>query len=130
MGIRGMMEDEMRGKESPRSNETIGLEPSRDEVTLDSFYVKGDNLEGISGGLTVWWEEEVESVIFSACKNIIDMKEEGRFRSEKKMEGFRRMIEECGFIDLHFSVIRFSWVNKREDGLIKERIDRALVNIN
>ena len=39
------------------------------------------------------------------------------------------MIEECRLIDLKYQGQKFTWINKRENGLIKKRIDRALVNL-
>ena len=40
------------------------------------------------------------------------------------------MIENCNPIDVKPQVQRFTWICKMEEGIIKERIDRALVNLN
>ena len=55
-------------------------------------------------------------------------KEGGKIRAERKIRGFRQMIEEC-LIDLNYQGKKFTWINKRESGVIKERIDRVLVNL-
>lgn len=39
------------------------------------------------------------------------------------------MIEEPKLINLHFKGLKFTWENKRKSGMIRERIERALVNM-
>ena len=45
------------------------------------------------------------------------------------MKCFKKLIENFSFIDLILQGLKFTWINKKEDELIKERIDRALVNL-
>ena len=56
-------------------------------------------------------------------------KDEGRIRFERKIKGFRDMIEGSNLINLNSQRQRFTWISKREEGIIKERIDRTLVNL-
>ncbi|KAH1054867.1 hypothetical protein J1N35_032932 [Gossypium stocksii] len=44
----------------------------------------------------------------------------------RDIQAFREMIENLSCIDLNFKGLRFARFNTREDGLIEERIDRAL----
>ena len=39
------------------------------------------------------------------------------------------MIEGSNLINLNSQRQRFTWISKREEGIIKERIDRTLVNL-
>ena len=56
-------------------------------------------------------------------------KEGGRIKDARKIRGFRSMVEESQLIDLKAQGQRFTWVCRREDEVIKERIDRAMVNV-
>lgn len=56
-------------------------------------------------------------------------KEGGRVRDDRKLMGFRNLVEQSGFIDLGFNGQKFTWIGKKEV-LIKERLDRAVVNID
>jgi hypothetical protein len=53
----------------------------------------------------------------------------GNDREEWMMEGFREVVQYCGFTDLGFSGAPFTWDNRR-DGVhnIKVRLDRALAD--
>ena len=55
--------------------------------------------------------------------------EGGKMRAAKKIKGFRQMVENCKLIDLQFKGQKFTWINRREEGMIKERIDKGLVNL-
>lgn len=51
-------------------------------------------------------------------------------RSEGQKENFRQTIEDCHLSDLGLSGSKFTWSNAREDGgFTKERLDRALANL-
>jgi exonuclease III len=53
----------------------------------------------------------------------------GQDREEWKMEGFREVVEECGFTDLGFSGLWYTWDNRREGrSNIKVRLDRCLAD--
>ncbi|OMP12130.1 reverse transcriptase [Corchorus capsularis] len=55
-------------------------------------------------------------------------KEGGKERNPQKLQCFRNMMDTCGLFDLHYQGQRFTWLDKRES-LIKERIDRAIANM-
>jgi hypothetical protein len=53
----------------------------------------------------------------------------GHDREEWKMEGFRETVEACGFMDLGYSGLPYTWDNKREGrSNIKVRLDRCLAD--
>ena len=56
-------------------------------------------------------------------------KEWGKVKVVRKIKGFRQKIDNCCLIDLKFQGEKLTWINKREDGFIKERIDKAMVNL-
>lgn len=53
----------------------------------------------------------------------------GLLRPERQMEGFREAVAECGFMDLGFVGLPYTWDN-RQPGIrnVKVRLDRALAN--
>ncbi|XVF66220.1 hypothetical protein PTKIN_Ptkin10aG0018000 [Pterospermum kingtungense] len=70
--------------------------------------------EGLSGGLALWWRDldNMWSLRMKVMGNTA-----GFFES---MDLLILMID---------SMEKFTWINKREEGLVKERIDRAMVNL-
>jgi hypothetical protein len=62
---------------------------------------------------------------------ILDQSEKvgGALRNYGQMEDFRRAIHECNLGDLGYTGSKFTWSNKRENGVfVKERLNRALAN--
>lgn len=53
----------------------------------------------------------------------------GALRPERQMNGFRDAVAMCGFLDLGFSGLPYTWDN-RQEGIhnIKVRLDRAFAN--
>ena len=50
----------------------------------------------------------------------------GLERSQQQMDGFRRVVNACGFHDLGFEGPEFTWCNRRTgDGRIQLRLDRV-----
>jgi hypothetical protein len=50
-------------------------------------------------------------------------------RRERHMEEFRLALEECSLGDLGFNELRFTWSNKRADGVVTQvRLDKAVAN--
>lgn len=50
-------------------------------------------------------------------------------RSERQMEGFREAVEECGFVDLGFIGLPYTWDNRQPANTnVKCRLDRGLAN--
>ena len=47
-------------------------------------------------------------------------------RSESQMQGFRNVVDDCGFMDLGFTGPRFMWTNNRPRDMTWERLDRVL----
>ena len=56
-------------------------------------------------------------------------KKGGRRKEKKKIECFQEMINSCGLNDAHYKGQKFTWYRIRKGELIKERLDRALVNL-
>ena len=53
----------------------------------------------------------------------------GAGRSERQMEGFREAVAVCGFTDLGFIGLPYTWDNRQDDAHnIKVRLDRGLAN--
>ncbi|XVE83165.1 hypothetical protein DITRI_Ditri16bG0065800 [Diplodiscus trichospermus] len=56
-------------------------------------------------------------------------KEGERLKENRKIETFRNMLEECKLNNMCFQGQRFTWFEIREGQCIKERLDRAVVNV-
>ena len=57
-----------------------------------------------------------------------DEKVGGAIRSHNQMQQFRDVIDECGFMDLGFVGLKYTWSRHFENGnSIWERLDRCLV---
>ena len=56
-------------------------------------------------------------------------KEGGRSKERNKIECFQEMMRECDLNEVKFQGQRFTWFGVREGELIKERLDRVLVNM-
>ncbi|XVE61300.1 hypothetical protein DITRI_Ditri06bG0028900 [Diplodiscus trichospermus] len=54
----------------------------------------------------------------------------GKIRAEWKMGVFKQLVEDCELIDLKSQGQNFTWMNKREEGCIREKIDRVLANLS
>ncbi|XP_075666319.1 uncharacterized protein LOC142636117 [Castanea sativa] len=50
----------------------------------------------------------------------------GAPRSETAMREFREVVDDCGFMDLGYMGRKFTWRGKWGDGMVLERLDRAL----
>ena len=62
---------------------------------------------------------------------ILDASEQfgGLTRSERQMDGFRDAVDTCGFSDLGFIGLPYTWDNRQQgDSNIKVRLDRAFAN--
>ncbi|OMO61796.1 hypothetical protein CCACVL1_23233 [Corchorus capsularis] len=98
------------------------------------FYVDPD---GLSGGLALWWTDDVKVKILRSCKNLIDTSVidvkngnvsrvfwvYGPPESDERNKIWhlvQRRMEDQGQ--------KFTWIGKRDEMIIKERLDRALVN--
>ena len=59
----------------------------------------------------------------------LEEKSEGVLRLEKQMQMFRDCLDFCGFKDIGFTRLPFTWCNNRFDGpLVWVRLDRALAS--
>ncbi|KAK4263572.1 hypothetical protein QN277_028965 [Acacia crassicarpa] len=56
-------------------------------------------------------------------------KEGGNPRSLRKIINFQRLLSDCNVMDLEFKGARFTWCNKRPGTTVRERLDRALGNV-
>lgn len=53
----------------------------------------------------------------------------GQGRTERQMEGFREAVDLCGFVDLGFIGLPYTWDNRQQDSAnVKCRLDRGLAN--
>ena len=48
--------------------------------------------------------------------------------SQRRMSAFKNFLDACNLLDLGFSGPRFTWTNKRPNGLVMERLDKVLCN--
>jgi hypothetical protein len=48
--------------------------------------------------------------------------------SQRRMSTFRNCLNTCNLLDLGFNGPRFTWTNKRPNGLVMERLDKVLCN--
>ena len=65
---------------------------------------------------------------FGDFNEILSMREKmgGAMRSQRQMEGFREVINICGFKDLGYSGLDFTWCNMQEgENWVYLRLDRA-----
>ncbi|KAK9992681.1 hypothetical protein SO802_027666 [Lithocarpus litseifolius] len=53
----------------------------------------------------------------------------GAPRREVEMEAFRDVVDELGFVDLRFTGKKFTWIGKRGEAMILERLDRAFATL-
>lgn len=57
-------------------------------------------------------------------------KEGGHRQEFMKMQGFRNLINNCGFVDMRFTGPKFTWCNKWDPQVcVWERLDHALANV-
>ncbi|CAB4286404.1 unnamed protein product [Prunus armeniaca] len=55
-------------------------------------------------------------------------KKGGNPRSERSLADFQAFVTDVGFLDLDFTGYPHTWRNRRENGLIQERLDRGLAS--
>jgi exonuclease III len=48
--------------------------------------------------------------------------------SQRRISCFHNCLDSCNLLDLGFNGPRFTWTNKRQDGLVMKRLDRVLCN--
>ena len=51
------------------------------------------------------------------------------WRTERRINSFRDFINDCELMGGPYKGQLYTWFNKRGNGLIRERLDRALVNL-
>ncbi|KAK4270527.1 hypothetical protein QN277_023554 [Acacia crassicarpa] len=56
-------------------------------------------------------------------------KEGSNPQSIRKILNFQSLLSDCNLMDLDFKGSKFTWCNKRLEGIVRERIDRALGNV-
>ncbi|XVF47864.1 hypothetical protein PTKIN_Ptkin03bG0144600 [Pterospermum kingtungense] len=150
---------------------------------VNSYYV---NLEGLSRGLSLWWNDKVSVKVLKAIMNYIDTlvdirgkgitskkrriygitdfeeircqregfkkskeifpvpwmcirnfnqvltneeNDGGRMRGKRIIDNFQKFLNECELLEVPFKLQLYTWYNKRENGLVRERLDRALINM-
>ncbi|KAI7989263.1 hypothetical protein LOK49_LG13G02901 [Camellia lanceoleosa] len=47
-------------------------------------------------------------------------------RHHRQIDAFRSAVNDCGLVDLGYVGAKFTWCNHRQDGLVRERLDRGL----
>ena len=56
-------------------------------------------------------------------------KQDGRLKEKRKVESFAKIVNVCQLNDAMFQRQQFTWFGVREGVMIKERLDRAFVNL-
>ncbi|KAL5578184.1 hypothetical protein UlMin_019883 [Ulmus minor] len=89
--------------------------------------------EGRSGGLCLFWSDDISVQLLSGSKGHIDIlfgheKQGGAKRAHYLMSYFREAINLCGLADLGFRGPKFTWNRGKKACLIQERLDRMLGN--
>ena len=56
-------------------------------------------------------------------------KQGGTMRSRRRINSFQDFINEYGLLKVPCKRQMYTWFNKRENGLIRERLDKAMVNL-
>lgn len=69
-------------------------------------------------------------IVLSDFNDVLDNSEKfgGLKVSYRRASLFRDCLNDCNLIDLGFKGPRFIWTNKRQSGLIMERLDRVFIN--
>ncbi|KAF7806998.1 putative N-acetyltransferase [Senna tora] len=104
----------------------------------DVFVVEA---EGRSGGLAILWKKEIQISRLYHPRNapwccvgyfneiLSQSEKEGVcLHSQNQIDVFRSFIDQNCLIDLPLKGCRFTWSNNREQGCVKEKIDRVLAN--
>ncbi|XVE66304.1 hypothetical protein DITRI_Ditri08aG0070200 [Diplodiscus trichospermus] len=52
-----------------------------------------------------------------------------RLKDARKIKRFKEMVEESQLLDLQFKGVKFTSINRRNERLIKEKIDRVFCNV-
>ncbi|CAB4264212.1 unnamed protein product [Prunus armeniaca] len=107
--------------------------------------------DGIAGGLSLWWNDDLDIQILSSSKNVIDTaiisrngdcpkrdfneilwgfeKSGGHETSLYRPQYLMNFMDKIGLIDLGFQGQSFTWrKNRSERGLVQEQLDRDLIN--
>ncbi|KAK4252603.1 hypothetical protein QN277_014354 [Acacia crassicarpa] len=56
-------------------------------------------------------------------------KERGNPRAMRKIINFQSLLSDCNLLDLEFKGSKYTWCNKRPGATVRERLDRALGNV-
>ncbi|XP_054821808.1 uncharacterized protein LOC129320399 isoform X4 [Prosopis cineraria] len=98
---------------------------------------------GLSGGLALWWKNDIDIHVIFSCKNYIHIAAASNscdFLSQSEKLGgnpcfvhrilnFQKFAADCDLLDLEAKGSRFTWCNQRSnEECIKEKIDRAMAN--
>ncbi|XP_054821806.1 uncharacterized protein LOC129320399 isoform X2 [Prosopis cineraria] len=80
---------------------------------------------GLSGGLALWWKNDIDIHVIFSCKNYIHI----AAASNSWILNFQKFAADCDLLDLEAKGSRFTWCNQRSnEECIKEKIDRAMAN--
>ena len=58
-----------------------------------------------------------------------DEKDGGRCKERRKVEAFKELLDSCQLLNGGYKWQKFTWMGIREGELVKERLDRVLVNL-
>ncbi|KAM1724215.1 hypothetical protein ACFX13_022732 [Malus domestica] len=86
------------------------------------FDVPHSGMAGTTGGLSLWWNDNMEINVLSSSKNLIHTKMQERARL------IVEFMDRMELIDLGFSGPKFARQGTRNNSLVQERLDRGLVN--
>ncbi|KAK4271588.1 hypothetical protein QN277_020262 [Acacia crassicarpa] len=82
-------------------------------------------LRRLASGISVSW------LVLGDFNDLLSQseKEGGNPRSMRKILNFQGLLSDYNLLDLEFKGSKFTWCNKRGSSLVRERIDRALGNV-
>lgn len=71
-------------------------------------------------------------MIMGNFNEILDIEEHSEFETSPRlpvgMRDFQEVASYCGLTDMGYQRPKFTWCNKREEGLICKKLDRVLIN--
>ncbi|KAK4252766.1 hypothetical protein QN277_014312 [Acacia crassicarpa] len=84
-----------------------------------------DSLRRLASGITDSW------LVVGDFNDLLSQseKEGGNPRAMRKIINFQGFLSDCNLMDLEFKGSQFTWCNKRDGAIVRERLDRALGNV-
>ncbi|KAF7141896.1 hypothetical protein RHSIM_Rhsim06G0102000 [Rhododendron simsii] len=105
-----------------------GATPDILDLTRVVYSPSSLNPVGVSGGLALWWKDEV-TIDVSEVGSIWE-KQGGLPFNSTRLEKFQELLSDCDLMDLEFKVPAYTWTNKQGGDInVRERLDRVVANV-